>query len=158
MAADMAAGMAADWVRALRERGLRATPQRVTLLSELGRRSDHPTAEELYRSLRDAHPTLALSTVYSTLETFEAAGLAHRLTLGEGRDRYDANVRPHAHLVCLGCRRVVDVALTASAPPPEATRLGYRYAFTSVVHHGLCPDCQRAGGGVAEADAEVEAD
>ncbi|MCL6595261.1 MAG: transcriptional repressor [Firmicutes bacterium] len=134
-----------DWPQALRDRGLRATPQRVTILAELAGRDDHPTAEDLYRALRDRHPTLALSTVYSTLETLEAAGLAHRLSLGEGRDRYDANVRAHAHLVCLGCRRVVDVALAPVAPPPEAERLGYAYAFTSVVHHGLCPACRRAG-------------
>ena len=110
-----------DWLQALKARGLRATPQRVSVLSALGGRSDHPTAEELFRSLRGEHPTLALSTVYSTLDTLEAVGLAHRLSLGEGRDRYDANVQRHAHLVCVGCRRVLDVLL-APSPPPERNR------------------------------------
>ena len=135
-----------DWLQVLKERGLRATPQRVTLLSALGTRSDHPTAEDLYRSLRDEHPTLALSTVYSTLDTFEAAGLAHRLSLGEGRDRYDANVRPHAHLVCLGCRRVVDVDLDAFAAPPAVERFGFSYAYSTVIHHGICAECRTMSG------------
>lgn len=133
-----------DWLLALKARGLRATPQRATLLAALGGRSDHPTAEDLFRSLRHTHPTLALSTVYSTLETFEAAGLARRLSLGEGRDRYDANVEPHAHLVCLACRRVADVLLAPAPPPDEIEPLGFAYAYSTVVHHGLCRECRPA--------------
>jgi Fur family peroxide stress response transcriptional regulator len=133
--------MATGTVEALRRHGLRATPQRVMLLEELRRRHDHPSAEDLHRSLLPRSPTLALSTVYATLESLERVGLVTRLSLGEGRDRYDAHAHPHAHLVCLGCGQVQDVPLPPLALDPAQVG-SFRYAYSRVVHYGWCPRCQ----------------
>ena len=38
--------------------------QREAILSELCGRTDHPTAEELYLSLKEEMPNLSLGTVY----------------------------------------------------------------------------------------------
>lgn len=133
--------MTLDPIEALKSRGLKATPQRLVVLEELTARRDHPTADDLYRSLSARHPTLALSTVYSTLESFVRAGLAERLSLGGGYDRYDGNLAGHDHLVCRTCGRVEDVP-PVQVPVPRLPGPGYAYLSSRVVHYGTCPDCR----------------
>lgn len=137
--------MTLDPIEALKSRGLKATPQRLVVLEELARRHDHPTADDLHRALSARHPTLALSTVYSTLESFVRAGLAERLSLGGGYDRYDGNLEGHDHLVCRTCGRVDDVP-PVDVPVPHLPGPGYAYFRSRVVHDGQCPDCRRASG------------
>ena len=50
---------------------------------------------------------MTLATVYSTLETLEQAGFVRALPF-QKQARYDANLSPHANLVCVGCGGVVD--------------------------------------------------
>ena len=133
--------MTLDPIEVLKKRGLKATSQRLVVLEELTSRQDHPTADDLHRSLSPRYPTLALSTVYSTLESFVRAGLAERLSLGEEADRYDGNVNRHDHLVCTDCGRVEDVPHVA-VPTPDLPHPGYTYISSRVVHYGLCPDCR----------------
>jgi len=135
-----------DAVQVLKATGLKVTPQRRWLLEELQGREDHPTAEELHRALLDRYPTLALSTVYSTLESFVRAGLARRLALGEEADRYDGNVQPHDHFVCLRCGRVEDVP-HVSVPRPTLPSEDHAYCASRVLHYGLCPACRTDAAG-----------
>lgn len=137
-----------DSVRILREacrrQGIRLTPQRLELLSELLRSKDHPSAEELYRRVRERMPTLSLDTVYRTLATFEQLDLAVRLQVDEGPARFDGTVLRHHHFVCDRCRRIIDFSWPDfdRLPLPEAVAAGGGLAGTRVEVHGVCPDCR----------------
>lgn len=62
--------------------------------------SGHRTAEDLFTDLRTQYPSLSLGTVYRTLESFAEAGLVRKLPGAlDGPARFDADVRPHHHLV-----------------------------------------------------------
>ena len=107
---------------ALEGAGLKATQQRMAILQTLWEGhahhagaepsaadashpdAEHPTghhtAEDLFQQLRPRYPSLSLGTVYRTLEALVAAGLIRRLPGAlEGPTRFDADVRPHHHLI-----------------------------------------------------------
>ena len=89
--------------------GFRYTRQRGAIYSYLREVGGHPTAEEVYHSVRARIPRLSLATVYNTLEALVDAGLAHRLAYGGGSARYDCRIDPHYHLRDLASARVCDL-------------------------------------------------
>ena len=69
----------------------------------------HPSAETLYRTLREIYPTISLTTVYANLAKLREEGSVICVGVVEGKERFDANVRPHPHLICEGCGSVTDI-------------------------------------------------
>ena len=96
-----------DEIGILRQSGLRCTPQRVAIVREVFTRR-HPTAYEVYESVRRYFPTIGLATVYNTLRTMTQRGLVAELPFSSEM-RFDANMTPHANLVCRKCDRIEDV-------------------------------------------------
>jgi Fur family peroxide stress response transcriptional regulator len=90
----------------LRQLGLRSTPQRLAIVREVFARS-HPTVGEVYDSVRSRFPTIGLQTVYNTLHTMTRRGLVAELPFSSAT-RFDANMTPHANLVCRDCGRIED--------------------------------------------------
>lgn len=84
--------------------------QREALLTELRSRCDHPTAEDLYVSLRKVMPNYSLGTVYRNLADLSAEGIILKITSGYGPERYDGNIKPHGHFTCEKCGKVYDLA------------------------------------------------
>ena len=78
--------------------GLRCTRQREQIFEALVGSKVHPTAEELFSSVKACEPGLSLATVYNTLEAFTACGLARRLPCPAGPCRYDADTTEHVHI------------------------------------------------------------
>jgi Fur family peroxide stress response transcriptional regulator len=96
-----------DEIGILRHSGLRCTPQRVAIVREVFTRR-HPTAYEVYKSVRRYFPTIGLATVYNTLRTMTERGLVAELPFSSEL-RFDATMTPHANLVCRKCDRIEDV-------------------------------------------------
>src|SRR5271165_2109204 len=90
------------------ELGLALTPQRLAIYQVLAADDSHPGAEDIYRRIKPDLPSLSLGTVYRTLELFEEQGLVSRVHAFGDQARFDANLDPHYHLVCVRCRRVID--------------------------------------------------
>ena len=86
--------------------GLRLTPQRLAIAHEV-LAQDHPTAAEVYEAVRSQFPTMGLATVYATLNVMVERGLLRPLAF-ENAVRFDANVTPHANLICTACGRITD--------------------------------------------------
>ncbi len=129
---------------ALRERGLRITPQRVAILGALRRLANHPSAEEVFRAVRSDFPSLSLTTVYRTLETLAERGEVALVHLGRERARFDHRTDPHHHATCTSCGRLEDVDLAESSIEPGiAIPLfgGRRPRGNVVVFYGVCTPC-----------------
>src|SRR5882762_1805413 len=100
----MAQTMSGETARVLREAGLRVTPQRLAVAREVMNRQ-HPTAAEVFEAVRGQFPTMGLATVYATLNTMSRCGLVKPLPFADAV-RFDANVEPHANLICTRCGRI----------------------------------------------------
>lgn len=98
-------------IRALFEQhGLRCTRQRQVLYEALAATKSHPTADELFQSVKACEDGLSLATVYNTLEAFSEVGLVRRIpcAVGSGACRFDADTSDHVHLA-MADGRIQDV-------------------------------------------------
>lgn len=86
----------------------RKSKQRDAIIDELCSRYDHPTAMELYMSVRESIPNLSLGTLYRNLTKLEEHGQLVRIHDG-ATDRFDGNINPHAHFKCSSCGKVYDL-------------------------------------------------
>ncbi len=86
-----------DIIGKFREKGLRLTPQRMSVYRALCELR-HPTAEEVREQVRRLTPAITVATVYNTLETLVKSGLAEKVFTLDNKMRFDADTRPHHHL------------------------------------------------------------
>jgi Fur family transcriptional regulator, peroxide stress response regulator len=97
--------------KALEAAGLRCTPQRLAVYDRMAVALHHPTAEEIFQTVRAQIPKISLATVYKALEALVAIGAVTRLTVSEGTGsaRYDARSENHYHFRCLRTGMVHDL-------------------------------------------------
>ncbi len=132
-------------IQKLRARGIAVTPQRLAILAVLESRRDHPSAEQIYQEVRRQLPMVSFNTVYKTLEVFCQKGLALKVNPLHEMARYDGDTREHAHFICRGCHRIIDVAWhPAPLPPlPPGELQGLTIEHQYLLLWGLCPRCQK---------------
>ena len=115
--------------------------QRDAVYQNLCMRTDHPTAEELYLSLKTEIPALSLATVYRNLSMLESENKIIRIGSG-GTARYDGNVSPHYHLTCLECGSVHDIFMKESDICKAAAKhFSGKILSHTVMFTGYCPEC-----------------
>lgn len=132
----------------LRERGLRATSQRVVMHRLLRNHNRHLSAEELLSEASERLPGVSLPTVYATLELFEQLGIVRRVNGGGGTLLWDTRADAHHHMICRNCGRIEDMEtpLDLERARRSAARSGFRPDRAEVVVSGLCPNCYRGSG------------
>src|SRR5688572_2985427 len=89
--------------QALEANGQRYTEQRAAVYRYLLGTDTHPTADDVFITVRHDIPDISLATVYKSLETLVGCGLAIKLTYGDGSARYDGRPDPHHPALCLRC-------------------------------------------------------
>ncbi len=101
---------------------------------------DHPTAEQIYLTLKEQNAKIALATVYNNLNALYAAGRIRKLSVEGQADRYDKAHR-HDHLICDGCGRLADIALEDLTARFQQAVPGDILSYDLSIHY-LCPDCR----------------
>lgn len=134
---------------ALRDRGLRVTPNRLKVFRTLIAHPEPLTSAQLAEILADDGMNPA--TVYRMMEQFTEAGIVHPVVLGHKRVGYEVMGEHRSHLdhfFCIRCHRMFDVPECGldAALTELADRIGFEIAFHHADIHGLCPDCLRADG------------
>jgi Fe2+ or Zn2+ uptake regulation protein len=135
----------AELAELLRDRGLRATSQRVVLHRLLRDRDRHVSAEELLSEASEKLPRVSLPTVYATLELFEQLGIVRRVNGGGGTLLWDTRAEAHGHMICRRCGRIEDmeIPLDLERARRSAARAGFEPDRAEVVVSGLCAACAR---------------
>jgi Fur family peroxide stress response transcriptional regulator len=123
--------------------GLKLTPQRLAILAFLEGNKKHPSAEDIYKEISKRFPTMSLATVYNTLESLRRKGYVLELSIDPDKKRYDPNVSPHCHLICIHCKKIVDVSVDYDINLPEKERSGFEIIGKHVDFYGICPQCKR---------------
>ena len=91
-----------------RKNGYKVTTQRLAIYNFLISREDHPSAYQIYQTLKNDYPTISLGTVYKTLDLLEELGLVQKLGFTEDRVRYDPDMELHINMVCSKCGTIYD--------------------------------------------------
>ena len=95
-------------LEALKDCGLKVTPQRIAVFDAVINLKNHPTAENIAEFIKDNHPNIATGTVYKSLETLVQCGIINKVKTDSDVMRYDAITQKHHHLYCSESDRIED--------------------------------------------------
>ena len=122
---------------------LKYSRQRESIKASLMNRKDHPTADDVYASIREEFRNIRLGTVYGNLNLLVALGEVQKLTFGDGKDHFDADTSLHYHFVCRSCGAVIDLPMEPLSDidqKAQACTAGEVDAHT-VFFFGRCAEC-----------------
>lgn len=132
-------------IKALREKGYKATPQRIAISRFALHNHTHPTAQRIFSEVRKIYPTLSLATIYKTIQILEEVGLIQELNLPKDQTRFDPNMAPHAHLICLRCKSISDWTnpLISQIIDRASIEAGFIASGQNFDVFGVCRSCDR---------------
>jgi Fur family iron response transcriptional regulator len=119
----------------LRQVGLRPTRTRVALSALLFAKDDrHVTAEMLFEEANQAQVSVALATIYNTLNQFTEVGLLQQVAIDASKSYFDTNTAEHHHFYIEDRHELMDVSPTdlivgKTPVPPD----GYEISRIDVV-------------------------
>lgn len=117
----------------------RYSKQRFTILSELSKVDTHPTADEIYEMVKKIIPNISLGTVYRNLGSLCEEGSVLKF-VSEGKEHFDANIRPHIHLCCEKCGAISDIFDEFSEFTDETLKLN-SFKVNNIIISGFCDNC-----------------
>jgi len=128
----------------LKKAGLKITPQRIAILSELADNYEHPTADAIYQKIKLKLPNISFDTVNRTLIAFAQSGV---IKIAEGQDRarrYDPMTKPHHHFHCIRCNKIIDFENKEydKIKLPESITKKHQVSSQKIVLEGICQDCK----------------
>lgn len=125
------------------------TPQRELVFRSFFELGKHVSVDELYDRVREIDKSVGYSTVWRNLKLICDVGLAREVNVGDGVTRYDRITRkPHGHLYCLGCRKLVEFDLenVADALAGIANSREFEFENFKVEIEGYCKSCRQNSG------------
>jgi Fur family ferric uptake transcriptional regulator len=136
-------------LQTLREHGLRMTPQRRAIVTEIMSTSGHISPADVARRVRERVPGVNPSTVYRTLDLLEELGVLSHAHLESGPEYHHRSEAEHVHLVCSNCGadEALSMAEGERLKDVISRRSGFHPDLTHFAISGLCAKCRRAAQG-----------
>lgn len=128
-----------------RQCALRVTNQRIEIFRALAESKEHPSVEKVFQNVRKKMPNISLDTVYRTLSSMEEAGVVFRVGLSN-KARFDADLTPHYHFVCMECGEVYDVFVPSGKDlfyHAEQVKEFGEVKNVNLQFHGICKRCAK---------------
>lgn len=122
--------------------GLKLTPQRVAILEYLENNENHPSAHDIYRAVSRRFPNMSFATVYNTLRALKEREKVCELAIDPEKRRYDPNILPHHHLICIKCCKIADIKGKFDLDLPEMHRHGFEVLGSRIDFYGVCSQCR----------------
>lgn len=127
----------------------RNTIQKEIIYSALCRMANHPTADEVYNSVHEEHPSISRATVFRVLNKLADNGTILKVNIANGADHFDHQVFRHYHAHCSCCGDVSDVKLAPLVMLEDAQieAVGkFNITGYSLQFDGICEKCARKEG------------
>ena len=134
-----------DVMDLLRSRGLRMTPQRRAIVTEVMRTNGHISPAEIARRVQGDMPGVNASTVYRTLSLLEEVGVLQHSHLETGAEYHKADEAEHVHLTCARCGKDDPLSLGEAKSLQDLIQRhhGFRADLTHFAITGLCESCAK---------------
>ena len=137
--------MMKDILERLRNKGVSLTPQRMAIAEFLSKSKDHPTADQIHKAIQAKYPTMALATVYSTLELLKGLGEIQEISIRKrGKACFGPNPHIHHHLLCRKCGNILGMDFDYPQTCPIFARdtiNGCKIEEVQAYLYGICSKC-----------------
>ena len=125
-----------------KDSGLKLTPHRIAILRYLEGNIEHPSADDIYKAMSKRFPTMSFATVYNTLETLRRHGQIIELNFDPFKKRFDPDPKPHHHVICVRCQKILDVRNEFSLKPPRIESEEFEIIGSHIEFYGICSKCK----------------
>jgi len=129
----------------LRQNGLKKTYQKDLILETFLNTEGHLSVEDIYALVKKRDKKVGVVTVFRTLKSLTACGIAREISLGDGLTRFEHCYHHpyHHHIICTECHKAIEFFC------PELEHIQdeiiQKYHFKPVHHrfqtYGICEDC-----------------
>jgi len=133
-----------DYAHMLKESGLKATFQRMNILSVVDKYG-HMSVDGIYEEVSKVHPSLSLATIYKNIILMMEKGVLVEVPIVGKKSKYELAKADHMHLICTECGEVEDKmcldqtdTLFRRLTQEERFKLNRR----QVNLYGVCEACQ----------------
>jgi Fur family ferric uptake transcriptional regulator len=130
----------------LRRNKLKRTHQKELILETFLANEGHMSVEDVYALVKKKDRRVGIVTVFRTLKSLTACGIAKEITLGDGLTRFEHSYRHplHHHIICTACHNVIEFL------SPELERIQQEivrnYQFQPqherIQIYGICRNCR----------------
>jgi len=123
---------------------IKYTNQRIEILDFLRKFDGHPTVEDVYEGVRKKLTRISKATVYKNLRFLAEKGLIKEVNI-KGVSRFEANLVPHHHIICIGCGSITDYEsedLTDYSLRVAGDIENFEVESTDTNFYGICKDCK----------------
>ena len=130
----------------LRQNGLKKTYQKDLILETFLNTEGHLSVEDIYALVKKRDKKVGVVTVFRTLKSLTACGIAREVTLGDGLTRFEHAYHhpPHHHIVCTKCHKAIEFVCPALEKIQD--EIIQRYHIHPIHHrfqtYGICEDCR----------------
>ncbi len=131
----------------LRQNGLKKTYQKDLILETFLNTEGHLSVEDIYALVKKKDKKVGVVTVFRTLKSLTACGIAREISLGDGLTRFEHCYHHpyHHHIVCTKCHKAIEFVC------PELEKIQgkiiEKYNFKPIHHrvqtYGICEDCRQ---------------
>ncbi len=139
-------GVHDQFVKFLRTKGQRVTPERLAVLERVLAWEGHFEADSLYLHLKTEGSKVSRATVYNTLGLLHECGIVSRYRFSQGYSQYERTAgRPHHdHMICTGCGHIIEFENKRVMKMQDELCRGEKFkpAYHSFQIFGLCSSCQ----------------
>ena len=127
-----------------RKAGLKVTPQRMAVYKVLIESEQHPSAEMVFRKVRQVIPNISLDTVNRTLLTLAEIGAALVVEGTGDVKRFDGQLETHQHFKCVKCKRIIDFHYKPfdNIEVPKNISRRFTVLRKTVYFEGVCDVCR----------------
>jgi len=124
---------------------MRYSDQRNAILEAVREKPVHPTAQQVFESVKLQIPNISLATVYRDLGQLADSGFIKRIK-HENVVRYDGNTEIHQHFYCKSCGALFDQELFNQEFVFQLkTKIEHEVQDFDLMLHGICHKCKTNG-------------
>ncbi|NPA52444.1 MAG: transcriptional repressor [Aquificae bacterium] len=137
--------MLEEFKRAVKNKGLRYTPQREQIFKEIITTKGHFEIEQMVHKIREKNIPVSRATVYRTLNIMKELGFVEEVIKIKNKTIYEISIKEHHdHLICTSCGKIIE--FQSQDIEKLQDKICSQYKFLPKFHRleifGLCDTCQ----------------
>jgi len=134
----------------VKDKGLRNTPERETIIDEIFSAHDHFDVDDLFLRLRSKGKIVSKASIYRTIPLLIESGLIKEVYFADGHLHYEHiyGHKHHCHLRCICCGRIMEFADDEIVRIQNQIEETYGFVITSYRFElsGYCSQCAHEQG------------
>ncbi len=135
-----------EFKRAIKNKGLKFTPQREQVFKEIISTRGHFEIEEMVHRIREKNIPVSRATVYRTLNIMKELGFVEEVIKINNKTIYEISIKEHHdHLICTSCGKIIE--FQSKDIEKLQDKICSKYKFSPKFHRleifGLCEKCQK---------------